>query len=59
MRENNKAIKKIDNEVYSMPYINNGKRIIPTRITKEVLNGSYKILNKYKHNINIKNFKNY
>ena len=47
IKGNNKSIKKIDNEIYAVPYINNGKRIIPTRITKEVLNSSYKILNKY------------
>jgi hypothetical protein len=55
IRENNKAIKKLDNEIYSIPYINNGKRIIPTRYTKEVLNKSYKILNKYEQ----KRFKNH
>ena len=49
IRENNRAVRKIENEIYNMPYINNGKRIIPTRFTKEVLNSSYKILNKYKH----------
>ena len=47
IKENKKAIKKFENEIYSIPYINNGKRIIPSRYTKEVLNNSYKILNKY------------
>ena len=47
IKENNRAVRKIENEIYNMPYINNGKRIIPTRFTKEVLNSSYKILNKY------------
>jgi hypothetical protein len=55
MKDNNKGIKKIENEVYSVPYINNGKRIIPTRITQEVLNSSYKKLNKYEQ----KRYKNY
>lgn len=55
LKENYKSIKKVENEVYSMPYINNGKIIIPTRYTKEVLNSSYKILNKYEQ----KRFKNY
>ena len=55
IRENNKAIKKLENEIYSVPYINNGKRIIPTRFTKEVLNKSYKKLNKYEQ----RRFKNY
>ena len=54
IKENNKASKKFENEIYSVPYINNGKRIIPTRYTKEVLNKSYKILNKYEQ----KRFKN-
>ena len=54
-KENLKAIKKIDDEIYSLPYINNGKRIIPTRFTKEVLNNSYKIINKYQK----KRIKNY
>ena len=45
----------MDNEICSVPYINNGKRIIPTRYTKEVLNKSYKILNKYEQ----KRFKNH
>ena len=47
IKDNNKVIKIKENEIYSVPYINNGKRIIPTRITKEVLKSSYKILNKY------------
>ena len=55
LKESYKSIKKVENEVYSIPYINNGKRIIPTRFTKEVLNNSYKILNKYEQ----KRFKNY
>ena len=55
LKENYKSIKKVENEVYSMPYINNGKIIIPTRFTKEVLNSSYKILSKYEQ----KRFKNY
>ena len=32
-----------------MPYINNGIQINPTRITKEILSSSYKVLNKYKN----------
>ena len=43
----NKSLKKFENEIFSAPYINNGKRIIPTKVTKGVLNSSYKILNKY------------
>ena len=52
---NNHSIKKINNNFYNIPYINNGIQIIPTRITKEILTGSYKIVNKYKN----KKFKNY
>ena len=43
----NKSLKKFENEVFSAPYINNGKRIIPTKITKDFLNSTYTILNKY------------
>ena len=50
----NKSLKKFENEIFSAPYINNGKRIIPTKVTKGVLNSSYKILNKYEQ----KRFKN-
>ena len=46
LREN-RSLKKFENGIFSAPYINNGKRIIPTKITKGVLNSSYKILNKY------------
>ncbi len=47
-KEKFKSNKKIDtNDIYSVPYINNGRRITPSRFTKEVLNNSYKILNKY------------
>ena len=49
-----KSLKKFENEIFSAPYINNGKRIIPTKVTKGVLNSSYKILNKYEQ----KRFKN-
>ena len=44
----NNSQKKFEQQIYSMPYINNGIQIIPTRITKEVLSSSYKVLNKYK-----------
>ena len=54
IKENNRAIKSFENEIYSIPYINNGKRIIPTRFTKEVLNNSYKILNKYEQKMSKK-----
>ena len=54
IKEHNRAIKSIENEIYSIPYINNGKRIIPTRLTKEFLNNSYKILNKYEHKMSKK-----
>ena len=47
IKDKKKIIKNINNEIYSVPYIYNGKRIIPTRFTKEVYNSSYKILNKY------------
>ena len=53
IKENNKALKRFQNELFS--YIYNGKKIIPTRYTKEVLNSSYKKLNKYEQ----KRFQNY
>ena len=46
-RNNNNSMRKLEKQIYSMPYINNGIQIIPTRITKEILNNSYKVLNKY------------
>ena len=48
----NNSQKKFEQQIYSMPYINNGIQIIPTRITKEVLSSSYKVLNKYKNKRN-------
>lgn len=53
---NNSSVKKIRKKVYSIPYINNGIQIFPNRYTKEVLNSSYKILNKYKRNKYKRNF---
>ena len=50
----NNSQKKFEQQIYSMPYINNGIQIIPTRITKEVLSSSYKVLNKYKNKRNKK-----
>ena len=47
IKDKKTIIKNVNNKVYSVPYINNGKRIIPTRFTKEVYNSSYKIINKY------------
>ena len=47
--KNNKSLKKVGKKIYSMPYINNGIQIIPTRVTKEVLSHSYKIVNKYRN----------
>ena len=51
---NNNSQKKFEKQIYTMPYINNGIQIIPTRITKEVLSSSYKVLNKYKNKRNKK-----
>ena len=48
-RNNNNSMRKLEKQIYSMPYINNGIQIIPTRITKEILSNSYKVLNKYKN----------
>lgn len=48
-RNNNNSKRKLEKQIYSMPYINNGIQINPTRITKEVLSSSYKVLNKYKN----------
>ena len=45
----NRGFKNIQSEIFSVPYINNGKRITPTRFTREVLQNSYKKLNKYEH----------
>lgn len=53
--KDNKFINKFETEIYSVPYIINGKRILPSRFTKEVLSSSYKKLNKYEE----KRFKNY
>ena len=53
-KNNNNSQKKFEQQIYSMPYINNGIQIIPTRITKEVLSSSYKVLNKYKNKRNKK-----
>ena len=53
--KNNHSLKKIKNNFYSIPYANKRIQIFPTRITKEILNGSYKIVNKYKN----KKFKNH
>ena len=47
--KNNKSLKNIGKKIYSMPYINNGIQIIPTRATKEVLSNSYKIVDKYRN----------
>ena len=52
---NNGFSKKGVKKFYSSPYINNGIQIVPTRYTKEVLNSSYKIINKYKKQRFIKN----
>ena len=46
-KDSHTTITKIDNSIYGVPYINNGKRINPSRYTKEALNNSYKIVNKY------------
>ena len=46
IKENN-SLKKFENEIFSASYINNGKRIMPSKVMKGVLNSSYKILNKY------------
>ena len=51
-QKNTNSMKKLGKRVYSMPYINNGIQIIPTRNTKEVLCNSYKIVKKYKSKIN-------
>ena len=53
-KNNNNSQKKFEKQIYTMPYINNGIQIIPTRITKEVLSSSYKVLNKYKNKRNKK-----
>ena len=46
----NNSSKKFWKQIFPIPFINNGIQIIPTRYTKEVLNSSYKILNKYRGN---------
>ena len=48
-RNNHNSKRKLEKQILSMPYINNGIQINPTRITKEVLSSSYKVLNKYKN----------
>ena len=49
IRNNPNSKRKLEKQIYSIPYINNGIQINPTRITKEVLSSSYKVLNKYKN----------
>ena len=48
-RNNHNSKRKLEKQILSMPYINNGIQINPTRMTKEVLSSSYKVLNKYKN----------
>ena len=48
-RNKNNSKRQLEKQIYSMPYINNGIQINPTRMTKEVLSSSYKVLNKYKN----------
>lgn len=47
-KEKKNLLKLVKTKVYSVPYINNGKINIKSRLTKEILNTSYKKLNKYK-----------
>lgn len=50
--KDNNSSKKFGNKLtqFLIPFINNGIQIIPAKYTKEVLNSSYKIINKYKGN---------
>ena len=47
-KEKENLLKLVKTRVYSVPYINKGKINIKSRLTKEILNTSYKKLNKYK-----------
>ena len=53
-KDNKYVIKSNKSKVYSIPYINNGKIITPTKYTKDIYNNSYKKLNHYQKKL-IKN----
>lgn len=46
-KDNQFVLKSSKNTLYSVPYINNGKIIKPSRFTKEIYNNSYQKINKY------------
>ena len=47
-KEKGNLLKVVKTRMYSVPYINNGKINTKSRLTKEILNTSYKKLNKFK-----------
>ena len=53
-KDNKYVIKSQKTKLYSIPYINNGITIKPTKFTKEIYNNSYKKIDKY-HKKGLKN----